>query len=114
VTRTHSAYHVPTSAFADPNARVRPTPAEERRNPGPRCVGQVGVVEASTHRTVPLAWMSVYSRQTSAFQTASWTIRFDVLVQAKEVPRVVLLLDGFEPVVVGTERSFDRVFSLLT
>src|SRR6266404_4362250 len=39
---------------------------------------------------------------------------FDVLVQAKEVLRVVLLLDGYESVVVGTERGFDRVFSLLT
>src|SRR5260221_319072 len=41
-------------------------------------------------------------------------LRFDVLVQAKEVLRVVLLLDSHEPVVVGTERGFDRVFSLLT
>jgi hypothetical protein len=44
----------------------------------------------------------------------SLDLRFDVLVQAKEVLRVVLLLDGHEPVVVGTERGFDRVFSLLT
>jgi hypothetical protein len=41
-------------------------------------------------------------------------LRFDVLVHAKEVLRVVLLLNGREPVVVGTERGFDRVFSLLT
>jgi hypothetical protein len=41
-------------------------------------------------------------------------LRFDVLVQAKEVLRVVLLFDGHEPVVVRTERGFDRIFSLLT
>jgi transposase len=40
--------------------------------------------------------------------------RFDVLVQAEEVIRVVFLLDGHKPVVVWTERRSDRVFSLLT
>jgi hypothetical protein len=39
---------------------------------------------------------------------------FDVLVQAKEIRRVVLLLDGHEPFVVETVGSFDRVFSLFT
>src|SRR6516164_4799425 len=35
----------------------------------------------------------------------------DVLVHAKEVLRVVLLLNGREPLVVGTERGFDRFFT---
>src|SRR6516225_6711512 len=48
------------------------------------------------------------------FSNALSDLWFDVLVQAKEVLRVVLLLDSHEPVVVGTERGFDRVFSLLT
>jgi hypothetical protein len=39
---------------------------------------------------------------------------FDILVQAKEIRRVVLLLDRHEPFVVGTVGSFDRVFSLFT
>ncbi|SRR5260221_3708819 len=43
---------------------------------------------------------------------SSLDLRFDVLVQAKEVLRVVLLLGGHESV-VGTERGFDRVFPLL-
>src|SRR5271166_7183159 len=41
------------------------------RNPGPRRVGQVGVVESRVHRTVPLARASALSRQTSTFQTPS-------------------------------------------
>ena len=43
------------------------------RNPGPRRVGQVGVVESRVHRTVPLARVSALSRQTSTFQTPSET-----------------------------------------
>ena len=46
-------------------------------------------------------------KSTSDFQTALLDLRFDVLVQAKEVLRVVLLLDGQEPVIVETERGFD-------
>src|SRR5271165_5787802 len=41
------------------------------RNPGPRRVGQVGVVESRVHRTVPLARFSALSRQTSTFQSPS-------------------------------------------
>src|SRR5208337_5182386 len=41
------------------------------RNPGPRRVGQVGVVESRVHRTVPLARVSALSTQTSTFQTPS-------------------------------------------
>src|SRR5260370_36239772 len=41
------------------------------RNPGPRRVGQVGVVESRVHRTIPLARFSALSRQTSTFQTPS-------------------------------------------
>jgi hypothetical protein len=48
-----------------------------------------------------------------ALVKASLDLRFDVLIQGKEVLRVVFLLDGHEPVVVGTERGFDRVFPLL-
>src|SRR5208282_873450 len=44
------------------------------RNPGPRRVGQVGVVESRVHRTVPLARVSTLSRQTSTFQTPSQNI----------------------------------------
>jgi hypothetical protein len=40
-------------------------------NPGPRRVGQVGVVESSAHRMVPLARISALSRQRSTFQTPS-------------------------------------------
>src|SRR5271166_1595147 len=47
------------------------------RNPGPRRVGQVGVVESRVHRTVPLARVSALSRQTSTFQTPSKTISID-------------------------------------
>src|ERR1700682_6129898 len=53
------------------------SPARSRRrqnrgNPGPRRVGQVGIVESSAHRTVPLARISAFSRQTSTFQTPSY------------------------------------------
>src|SRR5580692_2586142 len=44
---------------------------QNRGNPGPRRVGQVGVVESSAHRTVPLARIRVLSRKTSTFQTPS-------------------------------------------
>jgi len=37
---------------------------QNRGNPGPRRIGQVGVVESSAHRTVPLARISALSRQT--------------------------------------------------
>src|SRR5258708_3213518 len=48
------------------------SPARQNwRNPGPRRVGQVGVVESRVHRTVPLARLSALSRQTSTFQTPS-------------------------------------------
>src|SRR5258705_13025530 len=40
-------------------------------NPGPCRVGQVGVVESSAHRMVPLARISALSRQRSTFQTPS-------------------------------------------
>jgi hypothetical protein len=39
-------------------------------------------------------------------------LRFDVLVQAKEVLWVVLLFDGHKPGVVRPECGFNRVFSL--
>src|ERR1700688_1656001 len=38
---------------------------QNRRNKSPRRVSQVGVVESSAHRTVPLARISALSRQTS-------------------------------------------------
>src|ERR1700693_1677968 len=49
------------------------SPARSRRrqnrgNPGPRRVGQVGVVESSAHRTVPLARISALSRQSKLFK----------------------------------------------
>jgi hypothetical protein len=50
----------------------------------------------------------------SDLSNALLNLRFDVLVQAKEVVRIVLLLDGHKPVVVEPERGFNRVFSLLT
>src|ERR1700720_4595368 len=37
-------------------------------NPGPRRVGQVGVVESSAHRMVPLARISALSRQRKLFK----------------------------------------------
>jgi hypothetical protein len=43
-----------------------------------------------------------------------WSLRFDVLIQAEEIIRVVLLLDGSEPVKIGTKCRFDRVFLLVT
>jgi hypothetical protein len=56
----------------------------------------------------------VSSPPDAGFSNTRLNLRFDVLVQAKEVLRVVLLLDGHEPVVVEPERGFNRVFSLLT
>jgi hypothetical protein len=52
------------------------SPARARRrqnwcNKSPRRVGQVGIVESSAHRTVPLARIRALSRQTSTFQTPS-------------------------------------------
>src|ERR1700730_2122785 len=44
---------------------------QNRRNKSPRRVGQVGVVQSSAHRTVPLARISALSRRTSTFQTPS-------------------------------------------
>jgi hypothetical protein len=41
-------------------------------------------------------------------------LRFDVLVQAKEVVWVVLLFDGHKPGVVRPECGFNRVLSLFT
>src|SRR6202011_5465501 len=42
-------------------------------NPGPRRVGQGGVVESRAHHTVPLARISALSRKTATFQTPSKT-----------------------------------------
>ena len=42
------------------------------RSKSPRRVGQVGVIESSANRTVPLAWISALSRQTPTFQTPSY------------------------------------------
>src|ERR1700736_1890228 len=39
------------------------------RNPGPRRVGQVGVVESRVHRTLPCSRVSALSRRTSTFKT---------------------------------------------
>jgi hypothetical protein len=44
---------------------------QNRANPGPSSVGQVGVVESSVHRTVSVDRISASSRQTSTFQTSS-------------------------------------------
>src|SRR5271163_1674625 len=44
---------------------------QNRRNKSPRRVGQVGVVESSAHRTVPLARLGALSGQTATFQTPS-------------------------------------------
>src|SRR5271165_3367777 len=54
-------------------AAARSRRRQSWRNPGPRRVGQVGVVESRVHRTVPLARVSALSRQTSTFQTGSET-----------------------------------------
>src|SRR6202048_933289 len=43
---------------------ARTSRRQNRGNPGPCRVGQVGVVEWSAHRTVPLARISALSRQT--------------------------------------------------
>jgi hypothetical protein len=42
----------------------------------------------------------------AGFSNTLLSLRFDVLVHAKEVLRVVLLLNGHEPLVVGTVGSF--------
>ena len=52
-------------------------------------------------------------RREPPFSNTDSDLWVDVLVHAKEVLRVVLLLDAREPVVVGTEGGFDRVFFLL-
>src|SRR5580692_213108 len=52
-------------AVAPPRARQR----QHWCNKSPRRVGQVGIVESSAHRTVPLARIRALSRQTSTFQT---------------------------------------------
>src|SRR5271167_4537428 len=52
-------------------AAARSRRRQSWRNPGPRRVGQVGVVESRVHRTVPLARVTALSRQTSTFQTPS-------------------------------------------
>src|SRR5208337_1865776 len=44
---------------------------QNRRNKSPRRIRQIGVVESSAHRTVPLTRISALSRQTSTFQTPS-------------------------------------------
>src|SRR6516165_8737152 len=41
-------------------------------------------------------------------------LRFDVLVQAKEIRRIILLFDGHESLIVGTERGFYRIFALFS
>jgi hypothetical protein len=52
------------------------------RAPGLKCsLSQVGVVESSAHRTVPLARISALSRQTSTFQTPPLTGRVCGLFQ---------------------------------
>jgi hypothetical protein len=58
--------------------------------------------------------LSNWQAREPPFSNTVLDLRFDVLVHAKEVLRVVLLLNGHEPLVVGTVGSFDRVFSLLT
>src|SRR5271157_4276838 len=45
---------------------------QNRRNKSPRRVRQIGVVESSAHRTVPLTRISALSRRTSTFQTPSY------------------------------------------
>jgi hypothetical protein len=44
------------------------------RNKSPSRVGQLGVVESSAHRTVPVDRVSALSRQTSTFQTPSYAL----------------------------------------
>jgi integrase len=44
------------------NASAQPHRGQNRRNPGPSRVSQVGVIEASAHRIAPVARMSAYSR----------------------------------------------------
>ena len=46
-------------------------------------------------------------------RTPLLNLRSDVLVQGKEVRRVVFFLDGNEPLVVETERGLYRIFSFL-
>src|SRR5580693_1256663 len=53
------------------------------RDPGPRRVGQVGVVKRRVHRTLPLARVSPLSRQTSTFQTPSKRQRIKTNVKAR-------------------------------
>src|SRR5271166_2647071 len=59
--------------FGGARSPTRSRRRQNWRNPGPRRVGQVGVVESRVHRTVPLARISALSRQTSTFQTPSKT-----------------------------------------
>src|SRR6201997_3488004 len=57
--------------FGGARSATRSRRRQNWRNPGPRRVGQVGVVESRVHRTISLARFSALSRQTSTFQTPS-------------------------------------------
>jgi hypothetical protein len=93
---------------------ARTSRRQNRGNQGPCRVGQVGIVEWSAHRNGPFGPDQRSFKSDVNFSNTLLDPRFDVLVHAKEVLRVVLLLNGHKPLVVGTVGSFDRVFSLLT
>src|SRR5208282_3611551 len=57
--------------FGGARAPTRSRRRQNRRNKIPRRVRQIGVVESSAHRTVPLTRISALSRRTSTFQTPS-------------------------------------------
>src|SRR5271167_758472 len=57
--------------FGGARSPTRSRRRQNRRNKNPRRVRQIGVVESSAHRTVPLTRVSALSRQTSTFQTPS-------------------------------------------
>src|SRR5271165_482477 len=57
--------------FGGARSPTRSRRRQNRRNKSPRRIRQIGVVESSAHRTVPLTRISALSRQTSTFQTPS-------------------------------------------
>src|SRR5271166_1410598 len=78
---------------------------QNRRNKSPRRVRQIGVVESSAHRTVPLTRISALSRRTSTFQTPSYISENTVKGHVKSILTKLDAIGRTEAIAIANRRG---------
>jgi hypothetical protein len=91
--------------FGGARSPTRSRGRQNRRNKSPRRVRQIGVVESSVHRTVPLTRISALSRRTSTFQTPSYISENTVKGHVKSILTKLDAIGRTEAMAIANRRG---------